>query len=436
MLNMIEQFPTLVVAMSLLSTFTILIAGWLNKKFCCFISIATILVQLIMSIFILHHVLTKGTIYYWLGGWKPPWGSEIVMDTLNTYVLIILLFLGLVCVAYSKSSTEYESPQKIVPFYTIFQLLITGLCGVTVTGDIFIIPVFSMYWSIEMISLSAYALIALRGKIALKASCVYLIAWLIGSYALLSGVYFLYLVTGSFNMHDLSLLLPPLYDNKVVQMAFVFFIVGLSVKMAFFPLYTGLVDAHAFGHTKISAMLSGIIILVSTYIFMRLIFSVFTLDFLTKIPISTIISSVAVITIILGSILAIAWYIMRREASFEEKERKDTALPVIGGALNIVCGVFGLIGGCILLIIGPMLFQFMYPDAPPMPAELLYGSILIVSGIAILILGAIAIYGGICAARRVKFGWAIGGGFCASLSFFILGVPGLILVIVARDEFK
>ncbi|MCW3133867.1 MAG: proton-conducting transporter membrane subunit [Methanophagales archaeon] len=385
-----------------------------------------------MAVFILKHVLAVGTIHYWLDGRRTPWGTEIVVDALNAYVLVILLFLGLLSVMYSKRSMEREVPQKIVPFYTIFQLLMTGLCGVTVTGDIFNI-VFNMYWFIEIISLSAYALIALRGWIALKASCVYLIAWLIGSYILLSGIRFLYAVTGSYNMHDLSLLLPPLYENRVVQMAFVFFIVGLSVKMTFFPLYTGLVDAYAFGPSKISAMLSGIIILVSTYLFMRLIFSVFTLNFLTVISMGTIISGIAAITIIFGSILAIAGYIMRREASFEEKERKETALPVIGGALNIVCGVFGLIGGYILLIMGSMFFQFMLPL--PMPTEL-GGNILIVSGIVALILGAIAIYGGICATRRVKFGWAIGGGICASLSFSILGVAGLILIIVARAEFK
>jgi len=271
-----------------------------------------------MSIFILCHVLTKGTIHYWLFGWVPPWGAEIVVDALNAYVLVILLFWGLICVVYSKSSTEHELPQKIVPFYTIFQLFITGLCGVTVTGDLFIMPVFSMYWSIEIISLSAYALIALRGRIALKASCVYLVAWLIGSLAFWAGMGFLYSVTGSSNMLDLSYLLPPLYENKAVQMAFVFFIVGLGVKFAFFPLYTWLVDVHAFGPSKISAMLSGIIILVSTYVFARLALSVFTLEFITLyVPIW-----IAALGIIIGSILAIAWYIMRSERGLKEKGKK------------------------------------------------------------------------------------------------------------------
>lgn len=61
---------------------------------------------------------------------------------------------------------------------------------------------------------------------------------------------------------------------------------------------------------------------------------------------------------------------------------------------------------------------------------------LVALGIIIPIFGAIAIYGGICAVRREKFEWAIVGGIFALISFFIPGIIGLILVIVAKDEFK
>ena len=121
----------------------------------------------------------------------------------------------------------------------------------------------------------------------------------------------------------------------------------------------------------------------------------------------------------------------------EPGERKETALPVIGGALNTICGVFGLIAGGILLIMRPIFSPevFMPLGAPPISTELIE-TILVVSHIITLILGAIAIYGGICAIRREKFGWAIGGGICALLTFIFLGIPGLILVIIARGEFK
>nr|QNO54019.1 F(420)H(2) dehydrogenase subunit N [Methanosarcinales archaeon ANME-1 ERB6] len=271
MLSPVEHFPVLVVAISLLSAFTILIAGYLNKKSCWFISFATILVQLVMAVFILNHVLTVGTIHYWLGGWSPPWGIEYLVDALNAYVLVIILFLGLLCVIHSKSSIDHElPPHKVVFFYTVYQLFITGLCGVTVTGDIF-----NMYVFIEILSLAAYALVGSKGGTSLRAGFTYLVMGSIGACFFLLGIGFLYAVTGSLNIHDLSILLPSLYGNKVVQAAFIFIVVGLGIKMAIFPLHTWLPDAHPAAPSPISAMLSGIMIMVGFYALIRVLFTLF-----------------------------------------------------------------------------------------------------------------------------------------------------------------
>ena len=359
----VEQFPVLVVVISLLSALTILVAGWLNKKYCFFISTATILVQFVMSIFILNHVLSVGTISYWLGGWKPPWGIEYVVDALNAYVLIILLFLALFCVMYSKRNIEHEMPDKIVPYYVVYQLLITGLCGVTVTGDIF-----NLYVFVEIMSIAAYALIASRGKIALKASFTYLIMGSIGACFFLLGIGFLYSVTGTLNMHDLSLLLPPLYGNRVVQAAFVFFVVGLGIKMALFPLHTWLPDAHSFAPAEISAMLSGIIIEVSTYAFIRVCFSVYTLDFIKLyMPITTLICWVAAIAMIYGSVLAIAQYNLKRMLAYSSVANMGYIMLGVGLCMSTTLGLtpalmhilnHALMKACMFLAAGAFIYKF------------------------------------------------------------------------------
>ena len=360
--NVVEHFPVLIVVISLLSAFTIFVAGLINKKSCIFISIATLIAQFVMSIIILDHVMTKGPIHYWLGGWKPPWGIEYVMDALNAYVLVILLFLALVCAIYSKRNIEHELPHKIVSFYTVYQLLITGLCGVTVTGDIF-----NMYVFIEITCLSSYALIASRGKIALKASFTYLVLGSIGACFFLIGIGFLYSVTGSLNMHDLSLLLPPLYGNKVVKAAFVFFIVGLSIKMALFPLHTWLPDAHAFAPSEISAMLSGIIIEVSTYAFIRVTFSVFTLKFITVyLPITSILSWLAAIAMIFGSILAIGQHNLKRMLAYSSVANMGYIMLGVGLSTSTTLGLtpalmhilnHALMKACMFLAAGAFIYK-------------------------------------------------------------------------------
>ena len=365
MSHFIEHFPVLIVVISLLSSITILVAGWINNKTSYFIFITTILIQFVAAIFILVHVLTGSPIHYWLGGWKPPWGIEYVVDALSAYVLVILLFLALACGIYSKKNIEHELPKKVVSFYSIFQLLIAGLCGVTVTGDIF-----NMYVFIEIMSIAAYALIASRGKIALKASFTYLVLGSVGACFFLIGIGLLYSVTGSLNMHDLSLLLPPLYGNRVVQAAFVFFFVGLSIKMALFPLHTWLPDAHAFAPAEISAMLSGIIIEVSTYAFIRVSFSVFTVNFLKLLPILDILCWVAGAAIIVGSLLAITQLNLKRMLAYSSVANMGYIMLAVGLSTSVVSEPWNgltpalmhilnhaLMKGCLFLVAGVFIYK-------------------------------------------------------------------------------
>jgi len=286
---------------------------------------------------------------------------------LNAYVLVILLSLALVCVIYSKRSIEHELPHQIVSFYALFQLLITGLCGITLTGDIF-----NMYVFIEITSLSAYALIASRGKIALKASFTYLLLGAIGACFVLLGIGFLYAVTGTLNMHDISRILPSYYDNRLVLAAFVFFLVGLSIKMALFPLHTWLPDAHSFAPSEISAMLSGIIIEISTYAFIRICFTVYTVDFIT-IYVPTIfdfICWISALGIIIGSILAIAQYNLKRMLAYSSVSQMGYIMLAVGLCISTQSPLWGgltpalmhilnhaLMKGCLFLVAGAFIYK-------------------------------------------------------------------------------
>jgi len=358
----VEQFPVLVVALSLFSAFTILVAGWLNKKSCCFISAATILVQFIMALFILNHVLTVGIIHYWLGGWMPPWGIEYVVDALNAYVLVILLFLSLISAIYSKRSIEHEVPGKDAAFYTVFQLLVTGMCGVTVTGDIF-----NLYVFLEIMSLAAYALIAAAGGRALKAGFTYLVMGSIGACFFLLGIGFLYSVTGSLNMHDLSLLLPPLYGNRVVQAAFVFFLAGLGIKMAFFPLHTWQPDAYAYAPSAVSVIISAAMSTVSIYAFLRVLFSVYTTEFIQiYAPLTTVISWLAAIAIIFGSVYALAQYDLKRMFAYSSVAHVGYIMLGVGVCTSTTLGLtpvvmhllnHALMKGCLFLIAGAFIYK-------------------------------------------------------------------------------
>ncbi len=358
-----EHFPVLVIVISLLSAFTIWIAGWLNKKSGCAISAATILVQLVMASFILKHVLTIGTIHYRMGGWMPPWGIEYVIDALNAYVLLIILFLSFICVIYSKRSVEQELPDKIVPFYVVYQLLVTGLCGIIVTGDIF-----NMYVFLEIASLAAYALIAAAGGKALKASFVYLVLGSIGACFFLLGIGFLYAVTGTPNITDLSLLLPPLYGNRLVQAAFVFFAVGLSIKIALFPLHVWQPDAYTYAPSAGSAIIAATMSKVSAYALIRVIYSVFTLEFVRSyVGVDITICWIAAIGIIVGSVLAIVQHNLKRMLAYSSVSQMGYIVLGIGLSPISAWGLLGatahisnhaIMKGCLFLAAGAFIYKY------------------------------------------------------------------------------
>jgi multicomponent Na+:H+ antiporter subunit D len=238
---------------------------------------------------------------YWLSGWQPPWGIEYAIDLLNGFVLVIVSFIGVVVVIFSKRSIEHELYEKTIPFYTIYTLLLTGLLGITVTGDLF-----NLYVFLEIASLASYALIAVARGRALIASFYYLVLGTVGATFILIGIGYLYISTGSLNMADLSERLPELYSSKTVQCAIAFFLVGLAIKCAIFPLHTWLPPAYTHAPSAVSAILAATSTKVGLYCLIRVLFFVFDIGLLVeKIPTTEILCWLSFCAIIFGSVMAI-----------------------------------------------------------------------------------------------------------------------------------
>ena len=299
---MIEHFPVFTVAFSLLGAFTILLTSIYTKKSGYPISLGIVSVQFIMSILILNHVLSEGTISYWLGGWRPPWGIEYRVDPLGAYILTIVTLFSFFSTLYARKVVEKEIEASKRPyFYTLWMLLISGMTGVSVTGDLFNLFVF-----LEIASLSTYALIAVAGKRALIASFNYLILGAVGMSFYLLGTAFLYSATGTLNMHDARSLLTLLYSSRIVQLSFVFYFIGLAMKMALFPFHIWQPNAYEYSPSAVTVIISTALAKINAYALFRIIYSVFTVNFLhshgTIVDMTALVASVGIIA---GSLLAI-----------------------------------------------------------------------------------------------------------------------------------
>ena len=184
-----------------------------------------------MSLGLLVQVVDSGTISYALGGWAAPWGIEYRVDLLNGFVLVLISAIASVIlpIGYGAVGDEAKGGRDYL-FYPAFLLCLTGLLGVTITGDIFNVFVF-----LEIASLSSYTLISLgRDRRALKAAFSYLVVGTIGGVFILIAISFLYQMTGTLNIADLAERLPAVLDTKTARVAFAFMCVGISIKLALF----------------------------------------------------------------------------------------------------------------------------------------------------------------------------------------------------------
>ncbi|MEO5882314.1 MAG: monovalent cation/H+ antiporter subunit D family protein [Caldimonas sp.] len=217
-------------------------------------------------------VAEHGTISYAIGSWPPPWGIEYRVDRLSSFVLVLVAGIAAVVLPYCRASIEAEIDRRQhYLFYAMFALCLTGLLGMSITGDAFNIFVF-----LEISSLSAYVLIALgRDRRALVASYQYLIMGTIGATFIVIGVGLLYLMTGTLNLADMGRRLQTVQGARPVLAAMAFLTVGISLKMALFPLHQWLPNAYVYAPSAVSAFLAGTATKVAIYVLLRFYFTVF-----------------------------------------------------------------------------------------------------------------------------------------------------------------
>ena len=231
---------------------------------------------LVCAALLLEQVLSSGPISYELGSWAAPWGIEYRVDAINGFVLLIVAAIGAVILPYARVSVAHELPaEQHGTFYTAFLLCLTGLLGVTITGDAFNLFVF-----LEIASLSSYVLIALgRDRRALTAAFQYLVMGTIGATFIVIGVGLLYMVTGTLNMMDLAERVPPMAGNRTVLAAFAFLTVGTGLKLALFPLHFWLPNAYAYAPSVVTSFLAATATKVAIYVLLRFFFTVFGTEY-------------------------------------------------------------------------------------------------------------------------------------------------------------
>ena len=309
---MSEHFPALLVTGPLLAALLVSIAGWLRPRLCLPIALLGLGLAALSATGLLVQVLTSGPVGYRLGGWEPPWGIYYLVDQLNAVVATVVAWVALVNLAASHRAVQADYAEKQGPFYTLYVLAVTGLLGMVATGD-----AFNLYVLLEISSLTGYALIGLGPGRAPLSSLNYLFLGTIGASFYLLGVGYLYIVTGSLNMADLAHLLPPLYNSLAVSTAFAILMVGVWVKMAFFPLHAWLPNAYSQAPGPAASLLAPLMTKVMVYVMIRMMLTVFTMHYVAaQALLQHFVVWLAVAAMVAGGLFALAQRDLKRMLAY------------------------------------------------------------------------------------------------------------------------
>ena len=290
-----------------------------------------------IAIMLLIQVLDTGPISYRIGDWAAPWGIEYRVDMAGAFVLVIVSAIGSVVMPYARASVAAEIPySRIYMFYTMYLLCLTGLLGIAVTGDAFNLFVF-----LEISSLSSYVLISLgHERKALSAAFRYLIMGTIGATFYIIGVGMMYMATGTLNIADLSTLLPAVADSRTVMVALAFLTVGISLKLALFPLHLWLPNAYTYAPSMVTAFLAATATKVGVYILIRILFTIFGgVDVLEAMHVGRILMGLAVIAMFAASAVAIHQGNIKRMLAYSSIAQ--IGYIILGISLASVTGLSG-----------------------------------------------------------------------------------------------
>jgi len=291
----------------------------------------------LLSISLLSLLLINrlGTVVYKVGGWIPPIGICMVLDSLTGFMLITVNLIAFLVTTYSISYMErYTDKWK---FYTLFLLMLAGMNGVIVTGDLFNLFVF-----LEIGSISSYALVAYGVEHEeLEASFKYTVMGSVASSFVLLGIALLYSYTSSLNMADISRSLAQGKSSQVVFFVSVLFLMGFGLKAALVPFHAWLPDAHPSAPAPISAMLSGVLIkALGVYALARIFFNVLGITAIS----SYILMVLGTISMVLGGLLALGQEDIKRLFAYSSISQIGYVVLGIGmgTTLGILAGLFHL----------------------------------------------------------------------------------------------
>ncbi|MDT4329378.1 hydrogenase 4 subunit F [Methylomonas sp. MED-D] len=226
-------------------------------------------VTLLATIWLAVNVLNNGTIL--------SAGKAFIVDSFNVYLIVLTAFVGLTTSIFSAPYMEHEkhrgklTEKRLKLYYSMYQGFMLAMYLVLTTNNMGV-----MWVAMEGATLATVLLVSLyRTPESIEAAWKYFILCGVGIAQALFGTILLYYAAVQIGDGDNALLWSVLFDNaarlnpEILELAFVFMLIGYGTKIGLVPLHNWLPDAHSEGPTPMSAVLSGLLLNDALYAVVR-----------------------------------------------------------------------------------------------------------------------------------------------------------------------
>ena len=213
-----------------------------------------------------------------LFGARPEPGAFIMVDDFNVYLVALTTFVGFTTSVFSASYIDHEletgrlTPPYVRFYHAMYQVMMFSMNLALLTNNIGL-----MWVAVEAATLTTVLMVGIyRTHAAIEAAWKYFILGSVGIALALFGTIVVYFAAQPVVGEGLDAMLwtvllarAPEFDPALLNLAFVFLLVGYGTKVGLAPLHAWLPDAHAEGPTPISAVLSGLLLNVALYAVLR-----------------------------------------------------------------------------------------------------------------------------------------------------------------------
>jgi len=224
---------------------------------------------LITALWLLASVNREGILVMHMGNWAAPFGISLVADLLGAIMVVLTGIIGLAVAIYSLATAGRG--HEAYGYFPLMHLLLAGVAGAFLTGDIF-----NLYVWFEVMLVASFALLILGSeKAQMEGAIKYVTLNLLSSVIFLIAVGLLYGMVGTLNMADIARRLAAVEGQGMVDALAMMFMVAFGIKAAAFPLFFWLPASYHTPPVAVSALFAGLLTKVGVYA----LFRVFTLIF-------------------------------------------------------------------------------------------------------------------------------------------------------------